>query len=480
MTEMAPPRRCDCCGRAAKGFYSLLGGRICNVCYSALRRNPSECPSCGDIRVLAFVASSGVITCATCAGEPPRFACASCGSEQFLAGSHCGRCRLQHRLDEIVGPDVSAPEELQRLRRYLIAAPMDPRSVVKWLRRPRIARTLTGMANGSLSVGHAAIDLLPQKASTRYFRRLLISAGVLPPIHVLQHELTMYVSSVAGTLERNSANTLRRFYRWEVLPRLHRRYRDRGRDLSVGTFTVNRGQIRVIARFLTWLLERDLAVAELDQATLNHYTARNSGSETVNHFVRWAMRSRLAGGLITFERTPRTPLAAVTEDELWSAIDILVEGDDIEREVRIVGLFTLLYAQPLERSVSLTRDRVSVSDQRVSVRFGSTPIELEGAVGELVRLHLAAPPRRGYAVGDSEWVFEGMSPGAHLSAAYIRLRLREQRINARVSRETRMNLLAMRMPAAVLADVVGVVGATADRRKERTSGIWSQYPDLRT
>ncbi|MGF2950698.1 hypothetical protein [Microbacterium alcoholitolerans] len=335
------------------------------------------------------------------------------------------------------------------------------------------------MANGSLSVGHEVIDLLPQKASTRYFRRLLITAGVLPPIHVLQHELTTYVSSVAATLEQNSANTLRRFYRWELLPRLHRRYRDRGRDLSVGTFTVNRGQIRVIARFLMWLYERGLAVLELDQATLNHYTARNSGRETVYHFVRWAMSSGLAGGLITFERTPTTPLAVVTEDELWSAIDLLVEGDDIEREVRIVGLFTLLYAQPLERSVSLTRDRVSVSDQHVSVRFGSTPIELESGVGELVRLHLTAPPRRGYAVGDSEWVFEGMSPGAHLTAAYIRFRLRELGINARVSRETRMNLLAMRMPAAVMADVVGVVGATADRRKERAGGVWSQYPDLR-
>lgn len=479
MTESSVERRCDRCGRVSKGLYSLLGGRICNACYSALRRNPSGCPSCSVIRVLAFVADNGTITCATCAGQPSRFACSGCGSEQYLTGSHCGHCRLQQRLDELLGSETTTRDELNRLRRYLANAPMDPRSVVRWLRRQDVAVTLRGMTNGNLPIGHAAIDQLPQKASTRYFRRLLITAGVLPQIHVLQHELSVYVSAVASTLERDSANKLRRFYRWELLPRLHRRYRDSGRDLSIGVLDVNRGQIRVIARFLTWVNEQGLTVAELDQSALNRYITRNSGREPINHFIRWAMRSRLAGELLTFEQRRRVPLRVMTEEELWAAIDLLIERVDIDLAVRIVGLLALLYAQPLERSVSLTRDRVQASPQGASIRFGKTPVALEGSVGDLLRLHVDAPPRRGFAAGSSDWLFEGLAPGAHLSAGYVRFRLGELGIYSRVSRETRMNLLAMRMPAAVIADVIGVADETADRRRARGGGAWAGYPALR-
>src|SRR5690606_13525150 len=115
-----------------------------------------------------------------------------------------------------------------RLRTHLGNAPMDPRSIVRWLRRPHVTETLRGMATGALPLDHSALDHLPQGAATRYFRRLLIEAGVLPQIHVFQHELTLHVAALAATLERPTGNKLRRFYRWDILPKLHRRYRDRG------------------------------------------------------------------------------------------------------------------------------------------------------------------------------------------------------------------------------------------------------------
>ncbi|WP_158297145.1 hypothetical protein [Zhihengliuella sp. ISTPL4] len=154
-----------------------------------------------------------MITCAICAGHPPRFPCRTCGSEEFLTGTYCGRCRLQARLDELIGPKGSAPIELTRLRVYLANAPMDPRSVVRWLRRPHVTETLRGMATGALPVDHSSLDQLQQRPATRYFRRLLIEAQVLPNIHVLQHELTLHVAAVAATLERPTGNKLRRFYR---------------------------------------------------------------------------------------------------------------------------------------------------------------------------------------------------------------------------------------------------------------------------
>lgn len=472
-------RTCDRCDRSAVGLYSLLGGRICNVCYSALRRNPADCPRCGNVRVLAFLADGGAITCASCAGHPPRFACRACGSEEFLTGTHCGRCRLQLRLDDLIGTAESAPIELARLRAHLANAPMDPRSVVSWLRRPHVTTTLKGMAAGVLDVDHSALDRLTQGAATRYFRRLLIEADVLPQIHVLQHELTLHVASLAATLERTSGNKLRRFYRWDILPKLHRRYRDRGRDLSMEAFVGQRGHLAAVVRFLTWMDSNELLLEALDQRTFDRYTARIKTREPVDHFVRWATRSRLTGDLATYDRAARNTMSTMTEKDLWRATDLLLTDEGVELEVRIAGLFVLLYAQLLGRTVSLTREQVNVSPERVTVRFGVTPVALDDTVGDLVRRQLAAEPRRGYATGESGWLFEGLSPGTHMTAAYIRLRLGELGIRPRVSRETRMNLLAMRLPAAVVADVIGIGGHTADRRKRNTGGTWSNYPELR-
>lgn len=480
MTAAATTRTCDRCGRSAAGLYSLLGGRICNVCYSDLRRNPAECPLCGNVRVLAFITEEGAITCATCAGHPPRFACRTCGSEEFLTGTHCGRCRLQVRIDDLIGADESASVELTRLRAHLADAPMDPRSVVSWLRRPHVASTLKGMATGALDVDHSALDLLTQGAATRYFRRLLIEAGVLPQIHVLQHELTLHVAALAGTLEPTSGNKLRRFYRWDILPKLHRRYRDRERDLSMEAFIGQRGHLAAVVRFLAWIDARGTLLGDLDQRTLDHYTARIKTREPVDHFVRWATKSRLAGDLATHGRAARNTMSTMTEEELWRATDLLLADESVELEVRVAGLFVLLYAQLLGRAVSLMRDQINVTPEQVTVQFGVTPVVLDDRVGDLVRRQLSAEPRRGYAAGTSGWLFEGLSPGTHMTAAYIRLRLAELGIRSRVSRETRMNLLSMRMPSAVIADVIGIGGHTADRRKRNTGGTWSNYPELRS
>jgi hypothetical protein len=172
-------------------------------------------------------------------------------------------------------------------------------------------------------------------------------------------------------------------------------------------------------------------------------------------------------------------MSNVTEEELWRDIDLLLNGEDVELEVRVAGLFMLLYAQILGRAVSMTRDRVDATGAQVTVRFGVTPVVLDDRVGDIVRRHLSAAPRRGYAAGESSWLFEGLSPGAHMTAAYIRLRLTELGIRPRVSRETRMNLLSMRMPSAVVADVIGIGNHTADRRKSKAGGIWSNYPAVR-
>ncbi|WP_458040409.1 MULTISPECIES: hypothetical protein [Bacteria] len=264
---------CTRCEKDAPRRYFLLGGQICNACYSALRRNPATCPSCSETRVLAFINKRGDVCCAECAGQPRRFACSTCGSERFLTGAQCGHCRLDERLQELLGNDGSLPPPLANLRDYLTTAPMDPRSIVRWLRRGDIDRTLRDMASGNLPIGHFTIDQLPPGPRTRYFRRLLIDADTLPPIPVLLHELNIFVDTHAAHLPREHAPILRRFHRWVVLPQLLRRYRDNGNDITIGVFTNQRSATLARARFLSWISAQGTTLADLDQSTLDDYLA---------------------------------------------------------------------------------------------------------------------------------------------------------------------------------------------------------------
>lgn len=470
---------CTRCGREDRRRYFLLGGHICNACYSSLRRNPATCPSCSETRVLAFIDDGGAVTCAECAGQPRRFACRTCGSERFLTGTHCGHCRLDQRLQELLGSDRSIPPPLANLRIYLTTAPMDPRSIVRWLRREEIDRTLRQMATGNLPIAHSTIDKLPPGPRTRYFRRLLIDADTLPSIPVLLHELNTFVDSTAAQLPREHAPILRRFHRWVVLPQLHRRYRDNGRDITIGVFTNQRSATLARARFLRWIIEQGTTLADLDQSALDYYLAHVNARATINQLVGWATRSQLTDGLETHHQPLRNGPSTYSEDQLWEHTHQLLRADAVELAIRIIGLFALIYAQPLDHSVRLTRNDVRESGHGLTVAFGSTPVQLAEPVAELLRQHLDAPARRGFATGTSRWLFEGIMPGEHLSPAYARLRLSAYGIRIRHARTTRLDLLALQLPASIVADTLGVALHTAEQRRGRSGGIWSSYPALR-
>lgn len=469
---------CTRCEKDAPRRYFLLGGQICNTCYSALRRNPTTCPSCSETRVLAFINKRGDVCCAECAGQPRRFACSTCGSERFLTGTQCGHCRLDERLQELLGNDGSLPPPLANLRDYLTTAPMDPRSIVRWLRLGEIDRTLRGMATGNLPIAHPTIDQLPPGPRSRYFRRLLIDADTLPPIPVLLHELTIFVDTHAAQLPREHAPILRRFHRWVVLPQLHRRYRDNGNDITIGVFTNQRSATLARARFLSWISAQGTTLADLDQSTLDHYLAHINARVTINQLVGWATRSRLADELETHPQPARLAPSTYNENELWEHTRQLLEADTVELPVRIIGLFALIYAQPLDHSVRLTRNDVDGRGHNLTVAFGPTPVQLAEPIAELLRQHLDAPARRGFATGTSRWLFEGIMPGEHLSPAYARLRLSEHGIRIRHARTTRLDLLAAELPASIVADTLGVTLHTAEQRRGRSGGVWSSYPAL--
>lgn len=203
-----PARSCHLCARSITAGYDLLGGPICNPCYSRLRRKALPCPSCGVPKILAFHDERMNVVCAACAGAPNRFACRSCGSEEQMTGSHCGRCRLKDRATQSLSrKDGTLHPALEGLYHHLLTAP-DPRSVIRWLKRDSVSTTLRQMALEVTPISHATVDLLPPSARIRYLRRVLISAKTLPDIDINLRDLDLYARRLFESLSTENAHVV--------------------------------------------------------------------------------------------------------------------------------------------------------------------------------------------------------------------------------------------------------------------------------
>ena len=116
----------------------------------------------------------------------------------------------------------------------------------------------------------------------------------------------------------------------------------------------------------------------------------------------------------------------------------------------------------------------------VAVRFGDTAITLPEPLANDLRVLIA--DRRGCvaaAVPESRWLFPGGSPGQPISERVLSLRLKRIGVDCPEARRTALLQLAGQMPAALVADLLGVHVATATQWAQIAGRTWSDYPALR-
>lgn len=468
--------RCDSCHRDVISRYQLLGGRICNACYSGLRRNPARCPGCAEIRVLAYLDSGRARVCAACVGRVDRFGCRDCGSHQQLTGSQCGSCRLAERLADLLNDGTgTVHERLQPLRDYLLAV-KDPRTAVRWLKREAVADTLRGMAKGDLPIAHTTLDELPLSMRTRYFRRLLVSANVLPDIDIFLNELERALAQFLVTLPDEHAHLLRRHHRWHTLPRI----RSQGKTMTAASFANRMRATRVVAAFLAWMDGEHLRFESLDQAVVDRYLATVPGADELRQFFTWASRA----GLCQSVEVPRvhkgTPQAIISDEALAELAQRVLADVALSTVGRLLALFTIVYAQPIRASVELRIDAVDLTEGRAWIRFAATQVRLPMSIAQLLQEHVEhLETRESYHPLENDWLFPGIVPGQHLAAGTAVGLLTRAGLRVRALRTSRLALLSQAVPARVLADIIGISAQTAQAHSVTSGGRWLSYPDLR-
>jgi hypothetical protein len=468
--------RCARCGQDRPPQARWPEGPVCDPCYTAALRQRGSCSGCGELRRLVAPPGPAATTCATCAGLEPMCRCADCGIEDKLYDKgRCCRCSLQRRAAALLsGGTGQVPGELAAVLTAICSAP-NPRTALNWLRAGAGAAILADLAAGQIAATHEALDQHPRPRAAGYLRQILVAGGALPS---RDEELARAEQWLAGLLASMTVPEHRRLIRafatWQVMPRLRRASGTRRRPR---TYTARaRNTISTAARFLSWLRARGITLPACRQADIEDWLTASPGAADVRDFLAWAARQ---GHCHPFDipRPPRRPGTAIDDSQRWDMVARLLHDDSIQVTDRVAGCLVLLFGQNMTRVAAMTTSQVTRHDDGVCVQLGRHEVPVPGTLGSLL-LTLIADGKPNTGTGSpatSQWLFPGLLPGQPITPARLAGRLRALGIPVKAGRRAALTGLAAQLPAAVLADILGLQPGTAVRWMHEAGADWNRY-----
>ena len=464
---------CSVCGRTVPCRISAVTGLpLCVTC----RRWWARCSGCGQVRQVRSGTKARPL-CASCTRpasgrwQP----CPGC-REETVNGRGCPRCTLRRHVEGVLRDDADRVRpELQTLLDAL-ARHERPISVRNWLRKSGATPILRELATGRLPLTHEALDELPDTKMLTHLRDVLVSAGTLPARDERMARLEQWIAAtIAARPNPDERHLLHRYGDWHLARRL--RARSRGATGYHQVVAV-RQRIRFAIGFLDALADRGLTLATAAQPDLEAWLTSDAatGRHEVGEFIRWAGTN----GLTTLNM-PSTnwagPAAAIQAHERRDQARRLLHDETITPADRVAGLLVLLYAQWAASIARLTVDHVNVTPGAVRLRLGPEPVALPGPLDHLAAT-LTATSRGHCAIGDpgpSPWLFPGGRPGQPISAYQLGKRLKSLGIRPWQARNAAVFDLAMNLPAALLARLLGINVDVAATWQQATTGDWTAY-----
>jgi hypothetical protein len=402
--------------------------------------------------------------------------CSRCAEATSLTatpqGWLCHRCVLADELDTLLGPHDHPG--FARLRGAVLAAD-NPQQIRRWLAAPDITETLAALSTGRLALDHASLDVDGLDGSLEHLRALLVASGLLPDV---DRSVERFQAAAGPLLERITAPTdqivVRTWLSWRVEPRLRRRVEH---DRSVAHSAANaRATLITVVTFLEGLHASERTLADCRQNDIDRWFAQPGAAvRQLRPFLAWARKQRhLPSALQLPESRSRTP--APPGGNRAALAHRLLTATDLTPDDRVAGALVVFYAQPATRIAALTRnDLTTLSGGTVTITLAGMPVEL---IEPFATLAQQLPIVRTNGVADqlqALWLFPGRRAGCHISADALGGRLRAIAIPPRLGRTTALSELALEIPPAVLAELVGVTPNTAARWATISGGDWASY-----
>jgi hypothetical protein len=464
---------CSICGREAPCCISLATGQPwCDAC----RQRWARCAGSGQDRPVR----GGTIEqplCAACTRDDPGFwrSCPDCGQPGLIRSRRCARCTVRQRLREILGGEAGRIRPHLQALHDALAATDRAGTVTAWLDSAS-ASVLHDLDAGE-RLTHAALDELPDGKPVEHLRSVLVAIGSLPPRDEHMARLEHWTArAIAARPDPGERKLLHHYASWHVVRRL--RGRLAGADTTRGQSAAARSNVRAAIVLLDWFSARGLTLATARQGDLEAWLASPEAihRDSAGNFVRWARRQKLTR--LDFAAVKwGGPTGVIDTETRWEQARWLLHDDTVKPEDRAAGLLVLLYAQTATRIVRLTLDHVCASGTEVRLRLGREPVVLPEPLAGLVRQ--VAATRKGHATighpGASPWLFPGGRPGRALSAFRMAERLNQLGIHLGQSRSAALFQLATDLPAAVLAEMLGIHITVAVAWQRASAGDWAAY-----
>jgi hypothetical protein len=469
---------CAHCGADRPAAARWPEGPVCDPCYTAALRRRGSCTSCGAIRRLVAPPGPDATTCADCAGTPTTaHTCTDCGIEDKLyEKGRCAPCALRRRTRDLLrGGAEHVPPALAPVYEAITTTDA-PRTALNWLRNGAGAALLAQMAAGTMDISHQALDAHSRPPAAAFLRAVLVANTVLPARDEKVVATERFLAQTLAGITRDGDRRLVNAYAtWRVLRRLRvtAEQADRPRSYTGHAHT----NITAAVGFLNWLNDHGTTLADVGQGDIDIYLTGGKPRYHVRDFLQWAA----AGGhthrfaIPSLGRTPGK--AAPGSDERWAQIARLLHEDTIDLTDRVAGSLLLLYGQQLTRIAAITLDQVKTVGPQVFLRLGRDDLHIpEPLAGLLKTLTQDGRPYVGVgAPTTTRWLFPGLQPGRPLTAARLGERLRKQGIRAQPGRRAALTHLAAQLPAAVLADLLGIAPTTAVNWVHDAGGDWNRY-----
>jgi hypothetical protein len=467
---------CARCGQDRPPAARWPEGPVCDRCYTSALRHRGRCASCGQQRRLVVPPGPAADTCADCAGLPVTHACTDCGTEDKLyEKARCARCSLRRRARELLSAGTgSIPPQLSGVFEAVTAA-RQPRSTLNWLRNGAGAGLLADVAAGRLAISHDALDACPHRRAADYLRHMLTAAGALPPRDEELARTGQWLDAVLETVEPAADRRLVQAYAtWQVMRRLRASAAGAARPRTPTAHA--RNNIRATAGFLAWLRGRGITLATCGQADVDQWLNTGPSACLARDFLAWAL-SRGRCQRLTIPAPPRATGPAISQDQRWALTTRLLHDTTLDPTDRAAGCLLLLYGQPLSRIAAMTTSQITRHDSGTFIQLGRHDVSVPGPLAGAV-LTLINDGRSYRGVGSppaTTWLFPGHLPGRPITPARLGERLRAIGIYAQTGRRAALLDLAAQLPAAVLADLLGLHETTAAKWMHQAGGDWSRY-----
>lgn len=169
---------------------------------------------------------------------------------------------------------------------------------------------------------------------------------MIAPYQPALERISPWMQELLAGQPKEHADLIDRFARWQLLRRLRLfGVRDHGTRVTRSGVQHARASILTTSRFLQWLDNENISLADLTQTGIERYLLRWPGrGPMLQPFLEWTARTGITAPVRAAAAPRPMPEVVMSDQSRWQQVAQLLHDDTIRLYVRIAGLFTLLWA----------------------------------------------------------------------------------------------------------------------------------------